>query len=178
MLELKRLMALKIVPFTYRSSLFLEAVRVYVKVWHRDGDDSIAFFRKYTQFPYYYGYVAQIRQKVVGMTFGTQSLPGQWWHDKVAAEVGKDHPALQNAWVLTELAVLKAYRNYSIGALLLDHVLEAQPFPNALLSTQVSNTDAQRFYIRHGWRMLHSGFSFNRGNEPYVIMHKVMKPQE
>jgi len=177
MLSIVRLgcpMSVKIIPYHYRSPLLQEAVRIYTTVWERDKEDSFFFFRKFAQYSHFYGFVAQVDERVVGMTFGTTSLPGQWWHDKVAAQVGADHPALHHAWVLTELAVLAAYRNQQIGAMLLDHVLDVQPFPNVLLSTQASNSKAQRFYERHGWRYLHPGFAFNRGHEPYVIMHKAL----
>jgi ribosomal protein S18 acetylase RimI-like enzyme len=165
-------MTVKIIPYHYRSPLMQEAVRIYVQVWHRDPEDSLVFFRKYAQMEHFHGFVAQLDGNIVGMAFGTESKDGQWWHDKVAAQIGAKHPTLQDAWVLTELAVLPPYRNYKIGSLLHDHVLAAQPFPNVLLSTQVSNTGAQRFYERHGWDVLHPGFLFNRGSEPYAILHK------
>ncbi|MDQ7026896.1 MAG: GNAT family N-acetyltransferase [Anaerolineae bacterium] len=165
-------MAVKIIPYHYRSPLLQEAVRVYIDVWQRNKEESLVFFRNYAQLPYFYGFVAQQNKKIVGTAFGVQSKTGQWWHDKVAAQVGANHPTLQESWVLTELAVLDAYRNQQIGALLHDHVLNVQPFPNVLLSTQVSNIGAQRFYQQHGWQIIHAGFAFTRGHEPYVIMHK------
>jgi ribosomal protein S18 acetylase RimI-like enzyme len=167
-------MTLEIIPYHYRSPLLQEAVRIYVHVWQRDAEDSLVFFREYAQLAHFYGFVARLNGKVVGMAFGTASQAGQWWHDKVAAQIGVHHAALQNAWVLTELAVLPAYRNYTIGTRLHDQLLQTQPFPNVLLSTQVSNTGAQRFYERHGWHILHPGFMFNRGNEAYTIMHKLL----
>jgi ribosomal protein S18 acetylase RimI-like enzyme len=165
-------MAVEIVPYHYRSPLLQDAVRIYVDTWQRNREESLVFFRNYAQLEHFYGFVAKIDRKVVGVAFGVESKTGRWWHDKVATQVGADHPALQDAWVLTELAVLADYRNQQIGKLLHDHVLDVQPFPNVLLSTQVSNTGARRFYEKHGWNTLHTGFSFHRGHEPYVIMHK------
>ncbi len=149
-----------------------EAVRIYATVWQRDTEDSFVFFRSSLDLPEYVGYAALLQDRVVGFAWGTASLPGQWWHDKVAQRVNPAHPALQNAWVLTELAVLAPYRNQNIGGLLHDRVLAEQPFPNALLSTQVSNIGARRFYERRGWRYLHRGFSFQRGNQAYAILYK------
>lgn len=166
-------MNVQLLPFSRRSSLLQDAVGVYTRVWSRNTADSLIFFRKYAEYQHFHGYVAVVRSRVVGMAFGTESVPGMWWHDKVAQQVGQDHPALQSAWVLTELAVLEGYRNGGVGARLLRRVLAEQPFPNALLSTQQHNRAAQRFYQRHGWDYLHPGFAFHRGHDPYVIMHHV-----
>lgn len=167
-------MTIEIIPYHYRSPLLQEAVRVYVDVWQRNKEESLVFFRNYAQLAHFYGFVAQYEKKTVGAVFGVQSKVGQWWHDKVAAQIGDKHPALQDSWVLTELAVLDAYRNQQIGALLHNHILDVQPFSNVLLSTQVSNIGAQRFYKQHDWNILHPGFAFNRGHEPYVIMYKAI----
>lgn len=162
-----------LLPLTPEAPLMREAARVYAAVWGRNWQDSMSFFRKYAHYPHFYGYVAQHERSIVGMGFGTQSLPGQWWHDKVTAHLGAGHPALQDAWVLTELAVLDAFRNSHIGSAIHNQLLREQPLPNALLSTQVNNSGAQRFYTRHGWRIIHEGFAFGRGREHYVIMHRV-----
>lgn len=160
----------ELVPFDYQSDLFYDAVRVYTRVWGRNVEDSMMFFRKYTRMPHFHGVVAQVRDHVVGMAFGTASRKGQWWHDKVAAYVGRTHPALQQAWVLTELAVLPSYQDRGIGSRLLAYITQAHPLPHLLLSTQVANVGARRFYERHGWYYLHRGFAFQDGHEPYVIM--------
>lgn len=164
-------MNVQLLPFTRRSSLLPEAVNVYTRVWSRNTADSLTFFHNYAEHNHFYGVVAVARSQVVGMAFGTESVSGMWWHDKVAQHVNPQHPVLQNAWVLTELAVLEGYRNWGIGSKLLARVILEQPFPNALLSTQCHNQAAQRFYQRHGWDYLHRGFAFHRGHDPYVIMY-------
>lgn len=168
-------MPIQYIPFNYKSSLLYDALRVYCEVWGRNYEDSLMFFRKYARYEHFIGYVASYKSRVIGMGFGTISEKGQWWHDKVAEKVGENHRALQNAWVLTELAVLKEYRNRQIGEALHERVLKAQPFPNVLLSTQADNHGAKRFYERLGWGYLHNGFAFQRGRQPYCIMHKVVK---
>jgi ribosomal protein S18 acetylase RimI-like enzyme len=167
-------MTVEVLPFEHDAKLLREAARVYQVVWDRDPEDSLIFFRKYARFPHFRGYVARVQGVVVGTVFGTASLPGQWWHDKVAEHVGKQHPALQHAWVLTELAVLETYRDRGIGGLLHDRALQDLPLQTALLSTQGDNTGAQRFYLRRGWQYLHSGFPFHPGRPPYVIMVRWM----
>ncbi|MGJ3240644.1 MAG: hypothetical protein ACFE0Q_18190, partial [Anaerolineae bacterium] len=115
-------MLFELIPFTARSPLFHDAVRVYCTVWQRATDDSTVFFRKYTQMPDFVGYVARVETDVVGVVFGVASQTGQWWPDQVARQVGRRHHALQRAWILTELAVLAPYRKHRIGSHLLERV--------------------------------------------------------
>ena len=165
-------MKFELIPFTYYSPLLHDAVNVYSTVWERDKEDSTIFFRKYARMPDFVGYVASVNNKIVGTAFGTISQSGQWWHDKVARHVGRKHKALKNAWVLTELAVLEDYRKHHIGSHLHDKVLDEQIYPNALLSTQVDNMVARRFYENRNWTYLHRGFAFHKGRPLYCIMHK------
>ena len=118
------------------------------------------------------GLVALHQGNVVGMSFGVSSKSGDWWHDKVAQQVNSHHPALEDAWVLTQLNILEAYRGQGIGSLLHDAIVKQQPHSNLLLSTQKSNHLAQDFYQQHGWYILHAGFAFARGDEPYMIWAK------
>jgi len=161
-------------PFDYHSPLLHDAVDVYCKVWERDTENSTIFFRKYARIADFVGYVATVENQVIGTAFGTRSQAGQWWHDKVARQVGRKHKALKNAWVLTELAVLAPYRKHNIGSALHDRVLAEQPYPNILLSTQVDNMVARRFYEKRNWTYLHRGFSFQKNRPPYCIMYKDM----
>ncbi len=166
---------IEIRPFTAFSPLLTDAVRVYVETWLRDLRTSHDFIARYAHFPDFRGYVAvDLAAGVVGMGFGTASLPGQWWHDRVAGALGDGHPALQDAWVLTELAVLPGYRSRGIGGLLHDALVAAQPHRHLLLSTQVDNLGARRFYERRGWRYLHSGLTFRADEPPYVVMGNVI----
>lgn len=157
-------------PFRPGSELFDNAVRVYAVTWQRNYDKSRAMMAMFEHYPAYRGLAALDGERVVGMAFGHLSLPGQWWHDRVAAQVGLDHPALQQAWVLVELAVLPPYRSKGIGKGLLGALLERQPFPRTLLSTQLENYRARRFYEAQGWDYLHNGFMFSPGQPPYVVM--------
>lgn len=165
-------MNVELSPFNYRSSLLHDAVRVYCRVWGRDLEESTIFFRKYARMPDFVGYVASVDSKIIGTAFGTVSQAGQWWHDIVAKHVGENHKALNAAWVLTELAVLRDYRKHNIGSRLHDKVLAEQVYPNALLSTQADNMLARYFYENRNWTYLHRGFSFQKSRPPYCIMHK------
>lgn len=170
-------MTVKFLPLHARSPYVMDAVHIYNEYISAELDYQEHFFRTHMRRPGYVGLLAQVDECIVGVAFGSFSLGGQWWHDRVATHVGAEHPALQDAWVLTQLNVLKAYRNRTIGKQLHDAIIEKQTQPNLLLSTQVANHHAQRFYKRYGWHILHDGFIFSSGDEPYKILHKtVAKP--
>lgn len=161
------------------DSAYLDAtVRVYMHTWGNDDwEGSHAFFAKYAKYPNFHGLVAIHNEEVIGFGFGTRSQAGQWWHDRVALQVGKDNLALQDAWVLVELAVLPAFRNRKIGGNLLASLLGHVPLSRALLSTQRNNTKARRFYERHGWQYLHHGFAFQPFGQEYVVMNRGVQTQ-
>lgn len=151
---------------------FEGAVAVYAEYVGSTVEAHRAFFLSHAQRRDYVGIVAKVGPQVVGVAFGEASLPGQWWHDVVARHVGASHPALQEAWVLTQLNVLQAYRDRGIGGDLHDAIIDRQPYHHVLLSTQQRNLAAQRFYKRRGWFVLHPGIVFSQGDEPYMIMRK------
>ena len=164
-------------PFDASSPTLDEVIHVYLEVFGGEDEGVREFITRYaTALPDWRGYVARVGDQVAGMGFGTRSLPGQLWHDKVAEQVGGEHPALQGAWVLVDLAVRPAYRNRGIGAAIMNALLASQPWPRALLSTEVANAGARRLYTRTGWRLLHPGFVFISGQQPYVIMARELAP--
>lgn len=159
-------------PLQPGAPAFDDAVRLYLTTWSGDTQTISDFFTRYAALPDYQGLVALCEGAVAGFGFGTRSLLGNWWHDKVAAQIGADHPALQDAWVLVSLAVAPEHRGKGLGGALMEALLAAQPCPHALLSTDVSNAGARRLYERHGWRYLHPGFVFRPGDQPFVVMRR------
>jgi ribosomal protein S18 acetylase RimI-like enzyme len=166
-----------IASFSADSPHLEAAMRLYVAVFGGEADSVREFITRYaTVYPDFHGVVALVQEQgeeqVVGMGFGTRSVPGNWWYDKVSAQVGADHPALPDAWVLVELGVLPDYRGTGLGTRLHNALVDAQPLPRLLLSTQVANTGARRLYERLGWTYLHPGFVFSEGAEPFVVMRR------
>lgn len=172
-------MTVELLPLTADAPYFNQAVAVYSEyVTFGTMASHRTFFSEHTQRRDYHGLAACCDGQIVGLAFGSRSQRGEWWHDKVAHRVGAKHPALQSAWVLTQLNVLAAYRNQGVGARLHDAILAQQPYHKLLLSTPVANAGAQRFYRRRGWHVLHSGFVFSNGDEPYAIFHKTLEPTQ
>lgn len=170
-------MTLELIPLNATSPYVMNAVKIYNEYIAGEMDYQEHFFRSHMHRPGYVGLLAQVDKRIVGVAFGSYSLSGQWWHERVAAHVGREHPAIQDAWVLTQLNVLKAYRNRKIGETLHHRIIEEQTRQHLLLSTQVANKAAQRFYKRHGWQVLHEGFQFSSGDESYKILHKFLKSE-
>jgi ribosomal protein S18 acetylase RimI-like enzyme len=164
--------AWRIEPFDLDSPFWPGAIDVYTRTWLMDRDRALYFFTRQASRPDFRGLVAVAGDEVVGMVFGSHSQPGQWWYDHVALRLGEDHPALQDAWMLTELAVAPEWRGQGIGAALHDAVLAAQPCTRVLLSTEVSNDLARDMYEHRGWRYLHPGFAFEPGRPEFAIMHR------
>lgn len=168
-------MTLTITRFRGGEALLDACAEIYGRTWNRSVSDARWTFEDYVRQPHFHGVLARVGDDEIGFGLGTQSLPGQWWHDCVAACIGAAHPALQEAFILCELAVLPLYRNRGVGRQLHDALLAAQPMPNALLSTMASNTGALRFYRRLGWQVLHPSLVFFEGQEPYAILTKQVR---
>ncbi len=151
---------------------FDDAVRLYCATWPDDEGAITEFFTRYARMLDYHGLVAVRDGRLAGFGFGVRSLPGNWWHDKVAEQVGPEHPALRDAWTLVDLAVAPEERGRGIGGALMEALLAAQPCPRALLSTEVDNVTARQLYERHGWTYLHPGFMFVEGRPAYTIMRR------
>ncbi|MBB6098521.1 GNAT superfamily N-acetyltransferase [Deinobacterium chartae] len=174
------LLPLRLEPFGPEHPRYLEGIAVYARTWGRDCETARAYFDSFAlspvQYPGWLGLLALEGETVVGVGFGTRSQRGQWWYDAVEARLGPGHWALRNAWVLTELAVRAESRRFGVGEQLLTALLERQPCPRALLSTQQTNLAAQRFYLRHGWQLLARDLRFCGGHTPFVIMGRELRP--
>jgi ribosomal protein S18 acetylase RimI-like enzyme len=159
--------------YTRDSPLLDAALDVFARVWpERDREVTRANFTGYTGFEDFHGLVAKAGDEYVGVALGARSRPGRWWHDQVTPVLGLDHPALQDAWRLMELAVIESHQGQGIGGLLHDALLEKQPCPRVLLSTEVDNERARRMYERRGWYYVHATVDFPGEPHPYAIMGK------
>lgn len=165
-------MKVELLPLVETAPFFADVIAIYGEYVPGDVRFHRVFFQSHMSRQGYMGLAAVVDQVVVGFAFGSDSLAGQWWHEKVMLNLDDESDyVLQDAWVLTQLNVLEAYRNAGIGGLLHDALISAQTRTHLLLSTPVTNRAAQRFYHRRGWRVLHRGFCFTKGIEPFMILH-------
>lgn len=85
-------MTVDLLPLNSKSPYFIDAVNIYNEYIPGEMEYQEHFFRSHMRRPGYVGLLAQIDDKIVGVAFGSESLPGQWWHERVASHVGREHP--------------------------------------------------------------------------------------
>jgi GNAT superfamily N-acetyltransferase len=161
--------------FTADSPLLEIGFLVYQHVWPEREDEfaeTHESFIRYAGYPDFAGVVAFRDDRPVGVGYGARSFPGVWWHDQVTPVLGSDHPALQDAWRLVELAVVSDARRHGIGGMIHDHLLSAHTCARALLCTGVDNIVARQMYASRGWQIVHPGFDFPGQPVQYVILGK------
>ncbi len=111
---------------------------------------------------------------LVGFVYGYRGEPGQWWHDRVASELG---PEGTERWLppghleFTELHVRREFRRRGIGGALHDALLDGVDAPTTVLSTQTDNEPAIALYTGRGWQVIVPRLDFGSGR-PFLIMGK------
>jgi ribosomal protein S18 acetylase RimI-like enzyme len=164
---------IRLAAYTQQSPLLDEALRIYARVWpERDPEVARETFTRYAGYADFRGFVAFVGDEPAGVGYGARSVSGIPWHDLVGPRLGADHPALQSAFRIVELAVVEEHQGQGIGGRLHDLVLASQPCPRALISTNVTNQRARGIYERRGWYYLHESFDVPDDPHRYVIMAK------
>ncbi len=115
---------------------------------------------------------------IVGFSYGYDLAPGQWWYEHVAPQLpfGVADLLLDDAFLLTQLAVLPAFQRQGIGRQLHDALLERPTRAKALLSTRQADSPAQRLYRSRGWRLVSGNVDFPGANHPYQILELPLNP--
>jgi ribosomal protein S18 acetylase RimI-like enzyme len=114
------------------------------------------------------------RGALAGFAYGYRGAPGQWWHDLVAAALGR---AGVGRWLppghfeLVELHVRADLWGRGIGGRLHDAILGAEQGP-AVLSTQQDNERALALYARRGWQVIVPDIDFGAGYPPFCVLGK------
>ena len=166
-----------ILPYT-RDDGIEEALAVYARVWpDRDLDEAREGLTRYAGYPDFHGMLALRDGEPVGVTYGVRSVPGIPWHDWAAAGLGADHPALQDAWRLVELAVVEECRGLGIGGQLHDALFDLQPCSRGLICTGSDNHLARRVYERRGWSYVDPAHMFPGMTKPYAILGREFRPR-
>ena len=91
--------------------------------------------------------------RLVGITYGYQGAPGQWWHDHVRAAMGARMARkwLQDAFEVCELHVRPPLQGRGVGRDLLISLLGQTQALTAVLTTPDADTRARTFYRDAGW---------------------------
>jgi len=121
------------------------------------------------------GYAAAIALSgadLLGFGYGYQGRAGDWWHDIVAAAVGREQTSrwLSDAFELAELHVEPAHQGAGVGRRLLDTLLDATPCRTVVLSTHDQETVARQLYRSVGFVDLLRDFRFPGSQEVYAVL--------
>jgi ribosomal protein S18 acetylase RimI-like enzyme len=110
--------------------------------------------------------------RLVGFGYGYHGAPGQWWHDIVAKELGRDGTDrwLRDSFELAELHVLPDHQGNGMGTQLLTTVLSRADAAHAVLSTPDTESRARNLYRSFGFLDLAEDFRFPGSAEAYAIM--------
>ena len=114
---------------------------------------------------------------LVGLAYGYQGLPGQWWHEQVRkglAEQGAPTSLLTDYFELTELHVRPASQGRGIGEELLRTLLDDLPLRRVLLSTPEGPSRAWHLYRRLGFGDVLRDYHFAGDPRPFAILGRTL----
>lgn len=110
---------------------------------------------------------------MVGLAYGYQGLPGQWWHEQVRkglAERGLPTTVLTDYFELTELHVRPANQGHGTGEQLLRALLADLPLQRVLLSTPEGPSRAWHLYRRLEFTDVLRDYHFAGDPRPFAIL--------
>jgi len=148
------------------------AVRVQSLALDPVPPDRALVYARHATYPEFRAFGAFDGDRLAGFGYGTQTLPGQWWHDQIrpALEAAGHGHWLDDAYAVTELHVLPEYQGRGIGHALLTRLLSAAPHPRAVLSTYDAESRARALYRRVGFVDLVTGYQFLGQPQTYALM--------
>ena len=91
--------------------------------------------------------------RLIGIAYGYQGAPGQWWNDQVRLAMTEQQARewLDDAFEVCELHVRPSHQGTGLGRELLAALLDGVAARTAVLTTPDSETRARRFYRAGGW---------------------------
>jgi ribosomal protein S18 acetylase RimI-like enzyme len=97
-----------------------------------------------------------LRNRLLGFSYGYASQPGLWWREQVAAPLSPEQRAdwLADAFELAELHVHPTAQGNWLGSQLHDRLIRTQPHRTALLSVMHRSERAKQLYASRGWQVL------------------------
>ncbi len=111
-------------------------------------------------------------EQMVGVAYGYQGRPGQWWHDQVeeALTPAQAREWLVGAFEVCELHVRPALHGTGLGRDLLAALLDGLPCRTAVLTTPDNETRARHFYRAGGWVDLRRDLLFPGDPRAFAVL--------
>jgi ribosomal protein S18 acetylase RimI-like enzyme len=113
--------------------------------------------RRHATYPGFLAFGAfNLRNRLVGFTYGYSSQPGLWWREQVAAPLTPEQREdwFGDAFELAELHVHPSAQGNGLGSGLHDSLVAAHPHRTALLSVMHRSLRARQLYASRGWQVL------------------------
>lgn len=113
---------------------------------------------------------------LVGVAYGYQGRPGQWWHEQVRRGLvaTEGEPAarrwLDDYFELTEIHVRPDRQGRGLGEELLRRLVDGLPYRHVLLSTPEGPTKAWKLYRRLGFSDVLRHYRFAGDPRPFAIL--------
>ena len=166
-------MSYTLTPFDLGSPLLPGVLDVYQRVWGNRGFQPQV--RRHAAYPGFKGIAALAPSgEIAGYIYGTSTLPGQWWPDRIAAVIGRElaERLLYGSFNVTELGVRAEHRRLGLGIRLMRAVLAGLPHHHVTLSTECSNHPARTLYEGLGFDYLVERMYFAEGGEEYAVLDR------
>ncbi len=109
---------------------------------------------------------------LLGFIYGYTGEPGQWFDDRIRAELTTEMAVrwLADVYEVVEFGVWPAAQGRGIGGQLHDALVSSLTNRTAILSTRQRATAAMRLYRRHGWQPLLTDYRFPSSAKPHPII--------
>jgi ribosomal protein S18 acetylase RimI-like enzyme len=104
-----------------------------------------------------------LRNRLVGFSYGYTSLPGLWWREQIAAPMSAEQRAkwLTDAFELAELHVHPSAQGHHLGSQLHDELMASHTHRTALLSVMHRSERARQLYASRGWQVIVDDLRFS-----------------
>lgn len=112
--------------------------------------------------------------KLAGFVYGYISLPGQFYREKIAAQLTEEQTLiwLSDCFEFVELAVNPTYKRMGVGSRLHDRLMNEIENKTAVLTTSVENSPAISLYENKAWHLIKTDVPVITSENLQVIMGK------
>ena len=120
--------------------------------------------RRHADYPGFRAFGAfNLRNRLMGFSYGYTSQPGLWWREQVAAPLSPSQREewFSDAFELAELHVHPTGQGNRLGSQLHDQLIRSQSHRTALLSVMHRSERARQLYTSRGWQTLIEDLRFS-----------------